>query len=278
MLRSKLSKAIFVSFLLLFIAGPAVCFLQTQNAFPSNMESTVPYTATVFTEKVPLNRNAVRFVNSYIKNNQEDLIAIKKRSKAPFQIMDAVFKAAHLPVELKYLSVIESELKPTALSPVGAVGPWQLMPETARLLGLKVGAGYDERKQFRKSTKAAAVYLQDLYGQFGDWLLVMAAYNGGPGSVYKAIHKSGSRNFWKLQCYLPAESRKHVKRFIATEYYFEGHGSLTTLTKEEAIAFTKSKEKFLAAHKASKPVPATAFTSIEALELFDNNKSVAGSF
>src|SRR5206468_3829448 len=87
---------------------------------------------------------------------------------------------------------------------------------------------------FYKSTVAAAKYLRALYAEFGDWLLVIAAYNSGPGPMYKAIHKSGSRNFWVLQRYLPAESRAHVKRFIGAHYYFEGTGSATTCTKEEA--------------------------------------------
>jgi membrane-bound lytic murein transglycosylase D len=107
------------------------------------------------------------------------------------------------------------------------------MPETAKLLGLKVSTKYDERTNYRKSTKAAAIYLKDLHREFGDWLLVLAAYNCGPGPVHSAIKTSGSRNFWKLQNYLPAESRGHVKKFIATHYYFEGQGGVTTLTKAE---------------------------------------------
>jgi membrane-bound lytic murein transglycosylase D len=107
------------------------------------------------------------------------------------------------------------------------------MPSTARQLGLKVSDRYDERKRFGKSTVAAAKYLRDLYNEFDDWLLAIAAYNGGPGPVYKAIRLSGSRNFWKLQNFLPMETRAHVKRYIGTHYFFEGEGSLTTLTKAE---------------------------------------------
>ena len=107
------------------------------------------------------------------------------------------------------------------------------MPVTARLLGLKVTRKRDERTNYIKSTNAAALYLTDLYDQFGDWLLVIAAYNCGPGNVLKAIARSGSRNFWDLQYFLPAESRNHVKKFIGTHYIFEGQGGLTTLTKKE---------------------------------------------
>jgi len=185
-----------------------------------------------------LNRQARIYVKNYIQNNQEGLSAIRQRSKVPFELIDSVFKQRGIPVELKYLAVIESELNPNALSPVGARGPWQLMPETAQLLGLKVSSGRDERTVYYKSTVAAAIYLKDLYTEFGDWLLVLAAYNGGPGPVHRAMQMAGSRNFWQLQSYLPAESRNHVKKFIATHYYFEGQGSATTLTKAEWIDYT----------------------------------------
>jgi membrane-bound lytic murein transglycosylase D len=92
----------------------------------------------------------------------------------------------------------------------------------------------DERRNYTKSTRAAALYLRDLYNQLGDWLLVIAAYNSGTANVYHAIHHSGSRNFWDLQYCLPAESRNHVKKFIGTQYVFEGQGSVTTLTRDEA--------------------------------------------
>ncbi|HWB93833.1 MAG TPA: lytic transglycosylase domain-containing protein [Puia sp.] len=170
-------------------------------------------------------KQGMKFVSSYIRDNDECLVNVRERSEEPFAIIDSVLRHYGLPLQLKYLAVIESELKPTALSRVGAKGPWQLMPHTAHVLGLKVNRHSDERMNFYKSTKAAAKYLRDLHKQFGDWLLVLAAYNGGPRPVYRAIHKSHSRNFWALQNYLPAESREHVKKFIATTYYFEGDES-----------------------------------------------------
>lgn len=194
-----------------------------------------PATASVSAKaiSVRLNRQATHFVTSYIKRNDELLTKMKERGEDHFPMMDSIFNRYNLPVELKYLAVVESELKSSATSPVGAKGPWQFMPETAKFLGLKITARYDERMNYRKATKAAAIYLKDLHREFGDWLLVLAAYNSGPGPVYAAIKKSGSRNFWKLQNYLPAESRDHVKKFIATHYYFEGQGGVTTLTKAE---------------------------------------------
>ncbi len=186
---------------------------------------------------VKLNPKAVSFVEDYMESNTESLTKMKGWGKPYFDMMDAVLANHGLPVELKYLSVIESQLKSNAVSWAGAVGPWQFMPATARLMGLKVGKGKDERTDYAKSTKAAAKYLTNLYGIYGDWLLVIAAYNCGPGGVNKAIARSGSRDFWKLQHYLPAESRNHVKKFIATHYIMEGEGGITTLTKKERDNF-----------------------------------------
>ena len=182
-----------------------------------------------------LNPKAFPFVQDYMKENGDELQGIKNTGKPYFNLIEGILAQFGLPKELEYLAVIESNLKSTAVSPVGAVGPWQLMPQTARDLGLKVNpGGYDERKNYSKSTRAAALYLRDLYNELGDWLLVIAAYNGGTAKVYHAIHKSGSRNFWDLQYFLPAESRIHVEKFIGTQYFFEGQGSVTTLTREEA--------------------------------------------
>jgi membrane-bound lytic murein transglycosylase D len=182
-----------------------------------------------------LNPKALSFVQDYMKENWEELQNLRSWGKPYFNLIENILSQYGLPRELKYLAVIESNLKSTAVSRVGAKGPWQLMPQTARDLGLKVNSHIDERKNYVKSTRAAALYLRDLYGQLGDWLLVIAAYNTGTAKVLSAIHRSGSRSFWELQDYLPLESRLHVKRFIGTQYLFEGQGSVTTLTREEAI-------------------------------------------
>ncbi|QEC58090.1 lytic transglycosylase domain-containing protein [Flavisolibacter ginsenosidimutans] len=180
-----------------------------------------------------LNPRAVSFVQDYMEEEGENLARLKITGKRYFTIIESALEKRNLPTELKYLAVIESELKPGATSVKGAGGPWQLMPETARDLGLRVNGRVDERRDYFKSTYAAARYLAYLYELYNDWLLVIAAYNGGPGKVNTAIKRSGSRNFWDLQQYLPAESRNHVKKFIATHYIMEGEGGLTTLTKAE---------------------------------------------
>lgn len=214
-----LIKYILVSTALLFIVIPAV------DAGTSAIE-----------DKAPLNRHVKQFVKSYIRDNKKNLHDIKLRSYSPFSIIDSVLNHYGLPVQLKYLAVVESELKTKAVSRVGAVGPWQLMPATARILGLNVTGHHDERKDYYKSTRAAARHLNGLHEEFGDWLLVFAAYNCGEGPVYAAMHQSGSTNFWKIQKRLPKETRDYVNKFIATCYYFEGARSLSMLSRSAAVA------------------------------------------
>jgi len=183
---------------------------------------------------IQLNPRAISFVQDYMLRHSRQLEHMKGWGKPYFDMMEKILNAEGIPGEMKYLAVIESDLRSFALSWAGAVGPWQFMPGTARLMGLKVGPYVDERTDYYKSTHAAAKYLKELFATYGDWLLVIAAYNGGVGSVDHAIRKSGSHNFWYLQNYLPEESRNHVKKFIATHYIMEGNGGITTLTKDEA--------------------------------------------
>ena len=183
--------------------------------------------------QVQLNPRAITFVDDYMLKHKKGLEKLKGWGRPYFDMIDAVLNYHSLPRELKYLAVIESYLKTYAVSWAGAVGPWQFMPATGRRFGLKVNDYVDERTDYYKSTHAAAKYLSELYNIYNDWLLVIAAYNGGPGNVNAAIRKSKSKNFWDLQHYLPAESRDHVKKFIATHYIMEGDGGITTLTKDE---------------------------------------------
>ncbi len=171
---------------------------------------------------------AIPFVRDYLENNSTRLQKMKGWGEPYFKLIENILVKYNLPKELKYLAVIESDLKANAISWAGAVGPWQFMPETGRLMGLQINRWQDERTDLFKSTIAASRYLRDLYEQLNDWLLVIAAYNGGPARVETAIRKNKSRNFWQLQYSLPAESRNHVKKFIATHYIMEGQGGVTT--------------------------------------------------
>lgn len=193
-----------------------------KNLFQNqSYNSSLPYSSQV-------NPNAEAYMQDYLRNHSKYLLGMKTWGAQYFSLIDNIFSQYGLPKELKYLAVIESNLSASATSWVGAGGPWQFMPYTARDYGLVVTQGYDERRDYFKSTNAAARYLLSLYKDFHDWLLVVAAYNGGPGRVYDAMRKSGSKNFWDLQYFLPTESRNHVKKFIATHYIMEGTGGTTT--------------------------------------------------
>jgi membrane-bound lytic murein transglycosylase D len=186
-----------------------------------NYNPTLPYSMQV-------NPNAESYMQDYLNAHSKSLLQMKNWGQPYFNLIDNILSQYGLPRELKYVAVIESNLKTGATSWVGAAGPWQFMPETARQYGLVVNGYVDERRDYVKSTHAAARYLLNSYKVYHDWLLVLASYNGGLGNVNKAIRNSGSKNFWSLQYYLPGESRNYVKKFIATHYVMEGSGGVTT--------------------------------------------------
>ena len=215
----------------------------------------------LYAPAIPLHPSMEKFIADYADKNDDLFEKLRLKNSSSLKTIDKIFSKQGLPVELKYLAVVESKLKTTAVSKVGAMGMWQLMPATAKKLGLKVSGKIDERKYAWKSSAAAARYLQELYEIFDDWLLVIAAYNSGPAPVLNAIKKSGSRNFWQLQYFLPKETRLHVKRFIATHYYFEGEGSLVTLTKKETEIYLASVEDFLAKQNNDKSPEDSPYTA-----------------
>jgi len=196
--------------------------LFTGNSY----DSTKPYQA-------QLNPRAISFVQEYVKKQGKELEKMKQWGKPYFNMYDQILRQYNIPVEMKYLSVIESHLQSNLVSWAGAVGPWQIMDYEAKRFGLRMGNGIDERTDFIKSTHVACKLMKELYAEFGDWLLVVAAYNGGAGRVRGAIKKSNSREFWDLQYHVLEETRNHVKKFIATHYVFEGGAGFTTNTASE---------------------------------------------
>ncbi len=145
-----------------------------------------------------------------------------------FPIFEAELDAVCLPLELKYLPVIESALNPRALSRAGASGLWQFMYQTGKMYNLQINSFIDERRDPELSTRAAVNFLNDLYGIYEDWILAIAAYNCGPGNVNKAIRRSGGkRSYWDIYYYLPRETRGYVPAYIAAVYafnYYKSHG------------------------------------------------------
>ena len=181
---------------------------------------------------IPLNPIVTPFVTSFLSKQSSSYTRMKVWGKSYFDLFDRILTENNIPNQLKYLSVIESNLKPSLISSAGAVGPWQLMSSVAKSYGLRTGR-IDDRKDFTKSTKVAAQMLSSLYQNLGDWLLVIAAYNAGEGRVKQAMKQAHSNNYWTIQKYLPLETRNHVKKFIATHFFFEGSGSIATMTNDE---------------------------------------------
>ena len=177
-----------------------------------------------------INDKAISFIQTYMDKQGPELIKMKSWAKPYFNLYDQILESRGIPTQLKYLSVIESHLSSNIVSSAGAVGPWQIMPDEALRLGLKL-MPVDERTDYQKSTLAAATILKELYDEFGDWLLVVAAYNGGAGRLRQVIQKMKSKDFWEIQYSLPLETRDHVKKFIATNYVFETDQIQATQTK-----------------------------------------------
>lgn len=162
-----------------------------------------------------------RYIDVYSLKRRDQVSRMMGLSRIYFPMFEEELDKRGMPLELKYLPIVESALNPHARSRVGATGMWQFMLGTARMYGLKVNSFVDERKDPYKSTLAAMSYLENSYEEFGDWLLAIASYNCGPGNVRKAILRSGGkRNFWEIREYLPRETRGYVPAFIAATYVF----------------------------------------------------------
>lgn len=189
---------------------------------------------------IPLCYNAQ--VKEYI-----DLYSIKRRALTSrmmglaglyFPLFEQVLDQQGLPLEFKYLAIVESALNPTAVSRMGATGLWQFMLATGKMYDLKVNSYVDERRDPIKATYAACRYFKDMYAIYNDWLLVIAAYNCGPGNVNKAIARSGGKKtFWEISPYLPAETRGYVPAFIAVTYLMNYTGEHNLAPVSPSISY-----------------------------------------
>lgn len=190
-------------------------------------------------QSMPLryNEKTHGFINYFTVKDRAYTRMIIQRMNLYFPLFEKYLKEYGLPDELKYLSIIESGLNPRAVSRARAVGLWQFMSATGRYFGLHIDWYIDERMDPEKSTKAACLYLKQLYGMFGDWELALAAYNSGPGNVKRAIRRAGyKKNFWDIYPYVPRETRSYVPQFVAITYtmnYLAEHNFL--LEEQEAF-------------------------------------------
>ncbi len=186
---------------------------------------------------VSYNQQLEAIIKSFLKRRKKNYATLMARAKFYFPLIEEQLAKYKIPLEMKYLVVVESALNPLAKSPVGATGLWQFMYQTGQQFDLKVSSYVDERSDVLKSTEAACKYLNKLYGIFGDWDLALAAYNSGPGNVTKAIRRSGSKNYWNLRAYLPRETASYVPLFYTTMYLFEFADKHQIKPKEISIQY-----------------------------------------
>ena len=169
--------------------------------------------------KLDYNQDVKKYIDLYLEKRSEKVSEFLGLEELYFPIFEEYLDKYNLPLELKYLPIVESGLNPLAQSSSGAMGLWQLLLNASKLLGLQVTSYRDERCDPYLSTEAACKYLKYLYETFNDWQLALAAYNGGPGEIRNAIQRSGGKtDFWQIQPYLPEQTKWYVPSFIAIVY------------------------------------------------------------
>jgi len=173
---------------------------------------------------IEYNPGLENIIKSFLKNRKKSFGRLMAISEYYFPMFEEALAKQNVPLEIKYLAVVESALNPKAVSRMGATGLWQFMYHTGKQYNLKIDSYVDERSDPLKSSEAAAEYMNKMYAIFGDWDLVLASYNSGPGNVAKAIRRSGGQqNYWNIRKNLPKETQGYVPAFLATMYIYEYH-------------------------------------------------------
>ncbi|RZJ33900.1 MAG: LysM peptidoglycan-binding domain-containing protein [Flavobacterium sp.] len=173
---------------------------------------------------IEYNKGLENLIKSWLKNRKKSFERLMAISEYYFPVFEDALSKQNVPLEIKYLAVVESALNPKAVSRVGATGLWQFMYQTGKQYNLNIDSYVDERSDPMKASEAAAQYMANMYKIFGDWDLVLASYNSGPGNVAKAIRRSGGQqNYWNIRKNLPKETQGYVPAFLATMYIYEYH-------------------------------------------------------
>lgn len=187
---------------------------------------------------IEYNTSLENVIKSFLKNRKHSFERLMAISEYYFPMFEEHLAKYDVPLEIKYLAIVESALNPRAKSRVGASGLWQFMYPTGKQFNLEVNSYVDERFDPLKATEAACQYLSSLYKIFGDWSLVLASYNAGPGNVSKAIRRSGgSQNYWNIRKNLPRETANYVPAFLATMYIYEHKKELGIVPKKAQITY-----------------------------------------
>ena len=191
--------------------------------------------------KIEYNETLENVIKNFLKKRSKSFERLMALSEYYFPMFEESLAKYNVPLEMKYLAIVESALNPKARSRVGATGLWQFMYPTGKQYGLEVNSFVDERSDPLKSTDAAAKYLSELYDVFGNWELVLASYNYGPGNVSKAIRRAGGEtNYWKIRKNLPKETQGYVPAFLATMYIYEYYKQHNIVPKRANIPYVKT--------------------------------------
>ena len=184
------------------------------------------------------NEQTLKVIKFFVQKRRGFARVVMGRSALYFDLFEEKLAEHDLPIELKYLAVIESGLRPQVKSRAGALGLWQFMYKTGRMFGLEENSYVDERMDPVKATDAACRYLKKLYGIYGDWNLALAAYNAGPGNVNKAIRRSGNKlTYWEVRPFLPRETQGYVPNFIAAAYLLTYHAEHNIVPAESNVSY-----------------------------------------
>ncbi|HSQ45862.1 MAG TPA: transglycosylase SLT domain-containing protein [Lutibacter sp.] len=220
--------------------------------------------------KIEYNPALEQVIRTYLQKRKSSISTIMERARYFFPMFEEHLAKYNIPMELKYLAVIESALNPNARSRVGATGLWQFMYPTGKFYNLEVSSYIDERSDPYRATEAACKYLESLYKMYGDWSMVLAAYNYGPGNVSKAIRRSGgSTNYWNIRKYLPKETAAYVPAFYATLYLFEYAKEHNLKSKENAISYYATDTVHVKRHLSFTQINETLNVDIEVLKFLN---------
>ena len=186
------------------------------------------------------NEQTLKTIRFFVEKRRGFARVVLGRSKLYFDMFEEKLMKHDLPLELKYLAVIESGLRPQVKSRAGALGLWQFMYRTGKMFGLEENSYIDERMDPEQATEAACLYLKKLYGIYNDWNLALAAYNAGPGNVNKAIRRSGNKlTYWEVRPFLPRETQGYVPNFIAAAYLLTYHAEHNIIPKEATVEYNQ---------------------------------------